>query len=53
METKKLIIAACLQPEIGTDVGDVMTTWRHVEYMLLHAIYAQLICEPHFNQIKI
>ena len=37
METKKLIIAACLQPEIGTDVGDVMTTWRHVEYMLLHA----------------
>ena len=29
METKKFIAVACLQPEIGTDIGDVMTTWRH------------------------
>ena len=26
---KKFIAVACLQPEIGTDVGDVMTAWRH------------------------
>ena len=38
-ETKKTFIdVACLQLETGTDVGDVMTTWRHgVMLSSLHA----------------
>ena len=34
---KKFVAVACLQLEIGTDVGNVVTTWRHVKYMQLHA----------------